>query len=310
MPEPLVSVVVPTYDRAALVGEAIASALAQDIDDLEVVVVDDGSTDGTREVVSRFDSRVRYLRQRNRGAAAARNLGVAAARGRYVAFLDSDDVWVPEKLSVELAIFARLPAVDAVISDSDQWQDGVRVNGSRFVENRVALPPAPEVPLVSACDLRWVERSLCSTSCMTLTRRAIEGLGRPLFDARLPSHEDWDLEVRLYHLFEVAVCRRVLASVRRFPDHTRRLRGTSRDHLLRQHRVLRRARRLAPPSAAIAEAIRRRRRDLARGFAAQAEGRQRLRCLPLAAWEALYGAPADALAVLALACGPRRPALD
>lgn len=309
MRPPLVSVVVPTFDRARLVAEAIESALAQTMDDLEVIVVDDGSTDDTDRVVATYGPPVRLLRQRNRGAAVARNRGVAAATGRYVAFLDSDDLWRPDKLEVEMAILAARPEVEAVISDSDLWHHGRFVTASRFEDIGVPLPAAPEVPLVSECSLRWVERSLCSTSCMTIARAAIERLGRPLFDPALHSHEDWDLEVRLYHTAEVAICRRALATVRRFPDHTRGRRGTPHEHLARQHRVLHRARRLAPPSAAAGEAIRRRRAALARGYAAEAVGRQRLRCLGLALREAAAGDAANALAVLALACRPRPASL-
>src|ERR1700754_3722880 len=92
--EPLVSVVVPTYNRANLIGRTVASVLSQTDSNVEVVVVDDGSTDATKETLARAfgdDARVRYLHKRNGGAASARNAGLDAARGEYIALLDSDD---------------------------------------------------------------------------------------------------------------------------------------------------------------------------------------------------------------------------
>ena len=106
---PRVSVVIPTYNRAGTVGRAIASALAQTDQDREIIVVDDGSTDATAAVVARLGDAVRYVRQENRGVAAARNRGIREARGAYVAFLDSDDEWLPEKLDRQVTVLEREP---------------------------------------------------------------------------------------------------------------------------------------------------------------------------------------------------------
>ncbi len=100
---PQVSVIIPTYNRAHLVGDAIQSALNQIFSDLEIIVVDDGSTDNTTEVVQRFhDPRIKYLRRENGGPAAARNTGLAIASGAYISFLDSDDLLLPETLLLQL----------------------------------------------------------------------------------------------------------------------------------------------------------------------------------------------------------------
>jgi glycosyltransferase involved in cell wall biosynthesis len=107
----LVSVVVPAYNSGRFIGEAIQSVREQSHRELELLVVDDGSTDDTPEVVARFGSRVTLVRQANSGAAVARNTGMRLARGRFVAFLDADDVWLPGKLAAQIAHLARHPEV-------------------------------------------------------------------------------------------------------------------------------------------------------------------------------------------------------
>jgi glycosyltransferase involved in cell wall biosynthesis len=102
-----VSVVIPTFNRSATIAAAIESVLQQTYHDIEVIVVDDGSTDGTPEVLRRFGDHVRVVRQANAGPSSARNRGVAIARGCLLAFLDSDDVWLPEKIERQVALLSR-----------------------------------------------------------------------------------------------------------------------------------------------------------------------------------------------------------
>ena len=126
--EPLVSVVIPTYNRSSMLQEAVASVLDQDYRPLELIVVDDGSTDATVEVVRGFGAAIRYLRQDRQGVSAARNAGIAAARGQLIALLDSDDLWLPHKLSRQIDFFGKHPA--AVVNQTEEiWmRNGVRVN--------------------------------------------------------------------------------------------------------------------------------------------------------------------------------------
>ena len=107
---PRISVVIPTYNRGALLPRAIASALEQTCSPYEVIVVDDGSTDDTAARCEAWGDRIRYLRIDNAGVSAARNAGIAIARGEWIALLDSDDAWVPTKLEVQLAAHAAVPA--------------------------------------------------------------------------------------------------------------------------------------------------------------------------------------------------------
>jgi GT2 family glycosyltransferase len=113
----LVSVVVPTYNRAAIVGQAIESALAQSYANIELIVVDDGSSDETKRVVESYGSRVRYLFQENAGVTAARNLAMHNARGEFIAFLDSDDRWQPWRIEAQIAALRRYGEAGLVWTD-------------------------------------------------------------------------------------------------------------------------------------------------------------------------------------------------
>jgi glycosyltransferase involved in cell wall biosynthesis len=114
LPAPRVSVVIPTYNRARYVAEALESVFAQTFKDYEVIIVDDGSTDNTQTALQPYMERIRYVRQENRGLAAARNRGVREVRGEFVAFLDSDDCWEPRMLEEVLKTFEKHPDVGAV----------------------------------------------------------------------------------------------------------------------------------------------------------------------------------------------------
>ena len=126
-PRPLVSVILPTYNRVRYVGEAIESALRQSYRNLEVICIDDGSKDDTPAVVAELadhDPRLRYIRQANGGVSAARNHGLRLARGEWIAFLDSDDIWRPWKLEVQMALLAARPEVGMTWTNMDSmWAD-------------------------------------------------------------------------------------------------------------------------------------------------------------------------------------------
>ncbi len=125
MPSPRVSVVIPTYNRARYLVEAIESVLTQTLADREVIVVDDGSTDDTPAVIAPYLDRVRFLRQENRGLAAARNAGIREARGEFVAFLDSDDRFDPRMLEAVLGTFGEHPEAGAVcVAEREMDEEG------------------------------------------------------------------------------------------------------------------------------------------------------------------------------------------
>lgn len=120
MKQPLVSVIIPTYNRAGTIGKAVSSALEQSYPATEVIIVDDGSTDDTAAALAAFGDRIRVIRQANAGPSAARNRGAAGAHGEYIAFLDSDDVWLPGKLERQVLLLeARGPEVCCCVTNCE-----------------------------------------------------------------------------------------------------------------------------------------------------------------------------------------------
>jgi len=116
----LITVVIPVYNGEKFLSEAIDSVLSQSYRPIEIIVVDDGSTDGSRDIALSY-SLDNYIYQDNAGAAAARNRGILAAKGEYISFLDADDLWMPSKLSAQIAAFSNDPAVDIVIGYVEQF---------------------------------------------------------------------------------------------------------------------------------------------------------------------------------------------
>lgn len=223
MADPLVSVVIPTYNRAARVGRAVDSALGQTHRSVEVLVVDDGSTDGTAELLARrygAEPRVRVLVQENRGVAGARNAGLREVRGAFVALLDSDDLWLPWKLEAQLACLAALPSAGMIWTDMDAVSPEGDVIAPRFLTTMYdayrwfsrdelfessrplsAIAPALAAPLgdpaVYLGDVfsEMILGNLVHTSTVLLRRERLERVGG--FDEGLrTSGEDHDFHLR------------------------------------------------------------------------------------------------------------------
>ena len=228
MKTPLLSVVIPTWNRARLVHEAIQSALEQRAGEVEVIVVDDASTDSTAEVLEReFGSRIRLLRlEHRRGPGGARNAGARLAHGEFIAFLDSDDVWLPGKLEAELEVLARFPEAEVVVSDSQNFFEGEPDGSSRFAQNGLLETTGGEVRLASDCHWLWTNSMNTVHTCsITVRRSALLRLGERLFAEDLVCCEDWEFQMRLYHSCRVVVLPQVWSHVRRFVDASRSGRG-------------------------------------------------------------------------------------
>lgn len=190
---PAVSVVLPTYNRAQLLGRSLRSVLGQSFGDFELLVIDDGSTDETARVVASFvDPRIRYVQlARNTGAGAARNVGIRMSRGKFLAFQDSDDEWVPSKLARQMSAFEHGPAgLGVVYSDMQRvWSDGT--------ETYLAAPDVHPGRLVGASA--WFYQ-VCDLGIQsTLIRREwLDAAGH--FNEELPALEDLEMFIRLSRL--------------------------------------------------------------------------------------------------------------
>jgi glycosyltransferase involved in cell wall biosynthesis len=143
MKSSLISCIVPVYNGERYLGEAIESILKQSYRPIEIIIADDGSTDGTAMVAERYSKQIRYLRQANAGTAAARNLGLSVAAGEFVAFLDADDIWHPEKLARQMACFEARPELAYCVSHVQNfWIPELIEEEKRFRNHRMskALP--------------------------------------------------------------------------------------------------------------------------------------------------------------------------
>ena len=180
-----VSVIIPTYNQARFVAATVKSALAQTWPDVEVIVVDDGSMDGTREVLSAFGDRIRYIYQENKGLSGARNTGFLASRGDYLLFLDSDDVIHPDKLALHVSFMEAEPGFGLVYSAWQQIdEDGTPVLGE--------VRPNEQGQVLKRLLRR---RFFFFASAAVLRRACLERVG--LFDESLSWSEDADMWLRL-----------------------------------------------------------------------------------------------------------------
>ena len=176
---PLVSVVIPTYNRARVVERALKTAFAQTYRNLEIIIVDDGSTDDTEATLAPFQDRIRYFYQKNQGASAARNRAIQEARGKYIAFLDSDDEWLPTKLEQQIALLESRPDLSFVAclsTNETRTYTGYENHDKQFL--KFILQPFTQNMT------RYVVRREC-----------FEKFG--LFDTSIHGPEDWELWLRL-----------------------------------------------------------------------------------------------------------------
>ena len=199
---PTVSVVIPTYNSARYLGEAVDSAVNQTFKDIEILVIDDGSTDETQDVVRRYGASVRCVSQENKGVAVARNHGIAQSRGRYVAFLDADDVWWPEKLEKELAALEGHGEFQACHTGV-QVVDGL---GRPFVV-------AGRHDGVSTLEALLLRGNVVGTPSTVICRRLLfSKVGA--FDPGLSQCADWDMWVRLATVTEFVYLDEALVTYR------------------------------------------------------------------------------------------------
>jgi glycosyltransferase involved in cell wall biosynthesis len=198
-----ISVIIPTFNYGRFLRQAIDSVLAQTYAPLEIIVVDDGSTDDTPEIAASYGDRIRYIRQRNAGVGAARNKGIASARGEYLAFLDSDDLWLPEKLERQIARFEASPELGFVHTGVERFDESGSLGISMpAFEGRIAR------------EMLRLDREIVAAigSGLLLPKRVAEEVGG--FDTRLPPSEDWDFCYRIALRYRVGFVPLVLVRYR------------------------------------------------------------------------------------------------
>lgn len=182
----MVSVIIPTFNRAWTLNRAIDSVLAQDYKHMEIIVVDDGSTDETPEVLAGYKDEIRILVQENKGVSAARNLGIKESRGHFIALLDSDDAWEKNKLSCQVDFFQSNPG--AMICQTEEvWiRKGKRVNPKKKHKKPSGMIFEPSLKLC-----------LVSPSAVMIRKQLFDQKG--MFNEAFPVCEDYDLWLRISH---------------------------------------------------------------------------------------------------------------
>lgn len=186
----LVSVIIPAYNRARFLKEAIDSVLNQEYPHLELIVVDDGSTDQTASIIHNYGNRIKYIYISHQGVSRARNVGISQAQGELIAFLDSDDIWRPKKLSTQVDFFKQHS--HALICQTEEiWiRNGIRVNPKRYHKK-------PSGMIFEQC----LKRCMVSISSAMMHRALFEKVG--LFDESFPVCEDYEFWLRVAKTYPI-----------------------------------------------------------------------------------------------------------
>lgn len=197
MSSPLVTVIVPTYNYGHFIGQTLESLQAQTYQNWECIVVDDGSTDNTSEIVARYiaqDARIKFMQQKNQRQAAARNYGIKHATGQYIQFLDADDLLEPEKFARQIAYLEQHPEVDIVYSNVRYFESG-KVNERCFSIGGDGERWMPEISGTGQGILKTILRNnIMPINAPLFKRSAVEMAG--FFNEKLPPVEDWDYLIR------------------------------------------------------------------------------------------------------------------
>ncbi len=200
------SAVIPVYNGGSYVSTTIESVLRQEGVDLEVIVVDDGSTDDTPSILRGFEGRIRSVRQENRGLSAARNTGIGMALGRYVAFVDADDTWEPDKSRKQVAVLEARPACGLI------WCDAYRIDANGRRLGLCLGDAAHRVPTGRCLDQLLLRGNFIVMPGVMVRRSIFDQVGT--FNESLPSVEDYDMWLRIAGVAEIGIVPEPLASYR------------------------------------------------------------------------------------------------
>lgn len=205
-PPPAISVVIPAYNAGRFICAAIDSVLAQTLPPLEIIVIDDGSTDDTRERLRAYVGKIRYFHQTNQGVSKARNTGIKASKGEWIAFLDSDDIWHSQKIERQHAALQLCPQVRALGTDHTTFKESIPDSTLNLVYSA-----APCVKAISVKDLMW-GHGFCNASNVIIHRECFHKVG--LFDESLQGAEDFEMWIRLAAEYNIGRLQEDLVFVR------------------------------------------------------------------------------------------------
>lgn len=212
---PIVSVILPTYNSAIYLGEAIESVLNQTFQDYEIIVVNDGSTDNTVEIASNFRPHCIWIDQENQGPSAARNKGLTRATGKFISFLDADDVFLPEKLELQVDFLENNPNIGLIYSDGYRCKQS-----SKGMEKSIPLSMSGDViPIFNNNEVNivheFIKHNLFPINAGMVRHQCIKDIGG--FDENLSACEDWDLWYRIAEKYPVAYIENKLVKYRETP---------------------------------------------------------------------------------------------
>jgi len=211
-----VTALIPTYNCERYICDAIDSVLAQTYPLHEVIVVDDGSTDQTQSVLARYGSRIKYIRQTNAGPPAARNTGIAQATGDFIALLDSDDMWMPEKLERQMDYLEKHPACGLIYTDMKTFDETGIIEESVKVSRNLTLPSGHIFPQVFA-------ETLFQTSAVVVRKSCVDTVGP--FDTSLRMGDDYEFFMRIARHYELGYVDEPLVLYRQHPSQGTRTWG-------------------------------------------------------------------------------------
>lgn len=211
---PKVSVVIATYNRSRYVRGAIESVLRQDFKDFEIIVVDDGSTDATKEALSKYKN-IRYIYQENKGRSEARNAGIRAARAEYVAFLDDDDTWLEGKLSKQVVFLDSHPEAGLVHALSEVVDENGTILGKETAKRLNFYKRAIKIGYTYEGMSR-----LCIVflSAVMLRKECFSQVG--FFDGNIPAFEDWDFYLRFALKYKMSLIPEILVKYKLHKKNT------------------------------------------------------------------------------------------
>ncbi len=213
---PKVTVIIPSYNCEAYIAETIDSILNQTFSDIELIVVDDGSTDRTCEIVESYGEPVRLIRQTNARVCAARNRGIREAKGEFICLMDHDDYWYPEKLARQIEEFERHPEAGAVFSTFIRWyRDGSGNFPPPESFERASIPDDTDPDFTGWIYHQFLLDCWMLTSSAMFRREVFDKCG--MFDEALPYSEDWELWIRISRQYPMAKLNRPYTLYRQHP---------------------------------------------------------------------------------------------